>query len=680
MSDISPVDDLDKLSKILSGKYGNLRPFKQGGTRVLYLSDWGAGKQRRIIKVDRLNLDSPRAIRHVGRGCNTANDIRHLCHIEDAELHHLMPLLDYFQDENLTVSVEPYYESKSLDEMIQSPRMISIDCFEQVFSKVIHGVRYLNEVVGIFHRDLHPSNILIKENGEFDVRITDFANAKRRDEVQPNVLPTMGAHLISDPRLLGRFTGIEREYDESAEIHALGICMYYTLQGKYPFEFDVDSGIAIDLETGESLLKDDGKLDFRKYEKSLKRKLTSLGFDFFDGGHRYSNLIYRCLTLNEKKKIKSLEELSQEFDSRKNKYLMNSPWFDRIGAGFVFTTLGSFALVCLGAVGTAVYDLVTNEHTFSNLNKPKLEQIQKYEVGAEWDAGKLEINNNLVGLDATALIPLKLKGACRMYPDYEEGCSIKPGEKLNFNITSRFKAVPGGTRGMTFPLDGSFYFEGYDSKNFVIHPDGHDTMSSYDEGWAGYRFDSINVPEDLRDGVYILALELYAPDNNFNQDDKFLARFNFLEPGKILARKRIPIVVGNPRHTVDVSGVRFGFWPYLTVENLGRDRGSILLDARIVDPSLKYESAIPELGFKDNYQSQNRSNSFGTSLKLPNCKGIKAATFQFVTRNEQDAIVSYTFLPIHERVINNYSLDCDLTIPGREFSRRLIRYRKQIFD
>ena len=105
MSELRPLPETaEELRAIVEGvfsgdKYRSIEPLEgNAGTRVCFKSEWGLGGERMIIKIDK-NPESPRAIRHVGRGCNTDNDIHALSRIEDPEKHHLIRLLDF---ENLS--------------------------------------------------------------------------------------------------------------------------------------------------------------------------------------------------------------------------------------------------------------------------------------------------------------------------------------------------------------------------------------------------------------------------------------------------------------------------------------------------------------------------------------------------------------------------------------------------
>src|SRR3989338_979739 len=134
------IQEIEFLRSALPNSYKNPRFFKRGGTRDCYISEWGPGNENRIIKVDR-KPESPRAIRHVERGYNTSNDVRTLANIKEPERNHLSRLIDYYDADGVAISIEPYFESKSLEEVVQE-NPLSRGEFEAVFSQVVNGLKY----------------------------------------------------------------------------------------------------------------------------------------------------------------------------------------------------------------------------------------------------------------------------------------------------------------------------------------------------------------------------------------------------------------------------------------------------------------------------------------------------------------------------------------------------------
>ena len=123
----------------------------------------------------------------------------------------------------------------------------------QITIQMLSALAYLHNN-GIVHRNIRPSNILVVENGKWDIKLIDFDFAKALPsghkfyEKTPYVAPYYDAPEI--------FKG---QYDEKCDIWSAGCMLYILLSGKMPFftngsteelaeqisigQFDLDSDI-----------------------------------------------------------------------------------------------------------------------------------------------------------------------------------------------------------------------------------------------------------------------------------------------------------------------------------------------------------------------------------------------------------------------------------------------------
>ncbi|MBU1111664.1 MAG: protein kinase, partial [Nanoarchaeota archaeon] len=385
---LGPVRTVEDLIKQLlpSEKYKNIQFWKSGGTRDLYMAEWGPGNEKRIIKVDKSELESPRAQRHVERGYDTSNDIRALSEISNPERHNLMRLVDYFdfsKTQGITVAVERHFESQSLEERVQD-KPLKLKEFETVFSQVIEGANYFINTCGMYHRDLKASNILV--NDELEVRITDFANACKKNEVQKKYMPTAGGHWVSDPLVF--FNGSENEYRETSEIYAIGTEMFYALTGEHIFEYDADNGTGISCFTGESLLDKNGIVDRTRHNATLDYALKRLPWRI---RRKYGEVIKKSLSLDDEVRYSKISELKKDFENEKN---MPS-WYQYLTSRLILSSL------LITTTGFAIGGVGIMHHLEKKLEETQAvaEENAKYYVKPEWDGLNLEINNNLTELD-----------------------------------------------------------------------------------------------------------------------------------------------------------------------------------------------------------------------------------------------------------------------------------------
>ena len=347
-------------SALPSDKYRDIEFFSHGGTRVCYTARWGPGEGKKvIIKVDK-PADTPRGIRHVERGCDTSNDMRRLAAMKEPENHHLATLIDWAEKsrDEVDLSVEPFFEGDSLEKIVGDP--LNHNEFKQFGSQLIDCARYMMVDERMFHRDLKPSNLLIKRNGKIDLRVTDLANAAGMESRERKYLPTAGGHFVMDPLLIGKFTGEQRRYSQQSEMFAIGVNLYYALTGKYIFEYEPDANFAKSVATGESLLDSIGMLDREKHNTALEAALKKLpGFarrypSIFAGyAERYSAIIRKCLTVDEKSRYESIEKLAEDFEKA------TAPTFyERLATplGITATAIVTGLTVLASALGTRLED------------------------------------------------------------------------------------------------------------------------------------------------------------------------------------------------------------------------------------------------------------------------------------------------------------------------------------
>lgn len=93
----------------------------------------------------------------------------------------------------------------------------------------------------IFHRDLTPSNILIrfpdKDDDEVDVRLIDFGVAKV-SEMSGFVTEYQGMTLAGTPDYMSPDVVNGLEYTEASEVYSIGCIMYQAISGSPPFKAD----------------------------------------------------------------------------------------------------------------------------------------------------------------------------------------------------------------------------------------------------------------------------------------------------------------------------------------------------------------------------------------------------------------------------------------------------------
>lgn len=104
----------------------------------------------------------------------------------------------------------------------------------RVFAQIARGLGYIHSL-SIVHRDVKPENILMTK--DWVPKITDFGLARRLDG---------HSRLTADGTILGTFGYLAPEQmgsshvTASADLYALGVCLYEAVTGRPPFEAESD--------------------------------------------------------------------------------------------------------------------------------------------------------------------------------------------------------------------------------------------------------------------------------------------------------------------------------------------------------------------------------------------------------------------------------------------------------
>lgn len=523
----------ESLSDLLGENYGEPELIDAGAQAYQFVSEWGPARVKRAIRVDKTMPEGLRGKRYAERGCGTKNHVEAISKIRNPEKHNIVGLIDYFKipGTGLNVSIHPFIEGKTLEEaVLENP--LGEEEFNSIFSDVLEGVRHYVSS-GQFHRDLNPKNIMVtREGGEKGAQILDFANAKEKSAVRPKVLPTAGRCVVMDPLLA--FEG-EAVYSEGSELYSIGADMYFSLSGEFPFHSDPDLKTLSDSK-GRNLLNKSGEIDKKLYEETLKIAIKNL-----KGVSRgKKKMIRKLLTIDESSRYRSIEELVGDFDG-----LTNRGFLSKIGKHWR-TMSAAILFAGAPAVTMGLYYINKISDKINGL-EAIAQNVDKYRVSAHFDGYELEVRNNLVDME----VKIYGKAGILMGEDSFEEIEIKHPflrvereGRIDVYINPQQLPRPDGNiNGMPF-FEGQVYIEGFKPQNFrtgSLIPD----PSQYGMGYPTLGHVRLKIPKDLEDGTYDLIVELYGHDKE-TPKGTVDARSHLIydEHGKVISKKRIPLVVG----------------------------------------------------------------------------------------------------------------------------------------
>ena len=117
-----------------------------------------------------------------------------------------------------------YADGGTLDSFISKTGSFSPQLVRYYFSKILSAIEYLHKL-GISHRDIKPENILI--NNSLDALVSDF-DLSGTVGIQKGTIGTIG---YMAPEVEAGLAHL----NESADIFALGVTLFFMMTGKHPF-------------------------------------------------------------------------------------------------------------------------------------------------------------------------------------------------------------------------------------------------------------------------------------------------------------------------------------------------------------------------------------------------------------------------------------------------------------
>lgn len=206
------------IGSVIDGKYEILKLIGKGGMSKVYLAmDMRLHKRWAIKEIINGNM--------IQGAIAEANMLKNLDHIA------LPRIVDIIEKENTIYLVMDYIEGESLDKIIKRDGAQSQ---EQVieWGKELCGVlMYLHtRTPAIIHRDMKPSNIMLKVDGT--LKLIDFGIAREYKESQMDDTVSLGTRGYAAPE---QFFG-NNQSDVRTDIYSLGATLHHLVIGKSPYE------------------------------------------------------------------------------------------------------------------------------------------------------------------------------------------------------------------------------------------------------------------------------------------------------------------------------------------------------------------------------------------------------------------------------------------------------------
>jgi predicted Ser/Thr protein kinase len=199
------------------GRYELRRRIAQGGMSEVYLGYDRRVKRQVAVKV--LYGSNESFIRRFEREALAIGTLSH---------NHILPLYDFGEQRPWYYLVMPYIEGGTLRDYLLKRDVLTFEDAGNFLEQMAAALQHAHDH-GVVHRDVKPSNILLRSDGY--AYLGDFGLAKAKMEV--DCLTHVGA-MIGTPEYMApeQSNGAN---DHRSDIYSLGIILYQMLTGRVPF-------------------------------------------------------------------------------------------------------------------------------------------------------------------------------------------------------------------------------------------------------------------------------------------------------------------------------------------------------------------------------------------------------------------------------------------------------------
>ena len=151
---------------------------------------------------------------------------------------HILPVFDYGEAEGITYIAMRYVEAGTLKErMGRMP--LALDEIARIIGQIGGALDYAHRM-GVIHRDVKPSNVLIDDQG--NTYLTDFGLARMMETSDQLTASGVG---VGTPAYMSPEQGQGIKVDHRSDIYSLGIMLYEMITGRVPYEAETPMAVML---------------------------------------------------------------------------------------------------------------------------------------------------------------------------------------------------------------------------------------------------------------------------------------------------------------------------------------------------------------------------------------------------------------------------------------------------
>jgi predicted Ser/Thr protein kinase len=151
---------------------------------------------------------------------------------------HILPIYDYGEQEGLTYLAMRCVEAGTLKDRLAAGQLDLPEIYRTI-AQVGAALDYAHRL-GVIHRDVKPSNVLIDSQG--DAYLTDFGLARIMESSEQLTATGVG---VGTPDYMAPEQGQGLKIDHRSDIYSLGVMLYEMVTGRVPYEAETPMAVVI---------------------------------------------------------------------------------------------------------------------------------------------------------------------------------------------------------------------------------------------------------------------------------------------------------------------------------------------------------------------------------------------------------------------------------------------------
>lgn len=294
-----------------------------------------------------------------------------------------------------------YYPDGNLSEYIKR-KDLSEDQKQEIALGLLDGLEHLHRY-NIIHRDLKPSNILVvKRNGRLIPKITDFGLSKEINSLEKSQLTNSiagGTLAYSSPE---QIKGLPLK--SNTDIWSLGVILYQIFTGKSIIDYKTNASNSLGVKEVIDQILNFDKL--RTFNEVISP---------------WNNIISKCLSVDNKERIKQVSDLKQILNYDEDKTIVLEPEH-------------AVEKTQLISIPVTEGKTVVLDSKFETDNLSKVDSIEK---SSRKKHGHLKSKKTLIGIATLLLVSVLGYGLSTQFNTSEPSTTVLPVQQDTISSTPK---------------------------------------------------------------------------------------------------------------------------------------------------------------------------------------------------------------------------------------------------